>query len=51
MSRAVILTAIPSEYMAVRAHLTDLKEEMHPKGTIYERGKFSSDGQEWEVGV
>ncbi len=51
MSCAVILTAIPSEYMAVRAHLTDLKEEMHPKGTIYERGKFYSDGQEWEVGI
>ncbi|NEO68702.1 phosphorylase [Moorena sp. SIO3H5] len=51
MSCAVILTAIPSEYMAVRAHLTDLKEEMHPQGTIYERGKFSSHGQEWEVGI
>ncbi|NEO65877.1 MAG: 5'-methylthioadenosine/S-adenosylhomocysteine nucleosidase, partial [Moorea sp. SIO4G2] len=51
MSCAVILTAIRSEYMAVRAHLTDLKEEMHSKGTIYERGKFSSHGQEWEVGI
>ncbi|OLT60596.1 phosphorylase family protein [Moorena bouillonii] len=51
MSCAVILTAIPSEYMAVRAHLTDLKEEIHPQGTIYERGKFSSHGQEWEVGI
>lgn len=51
MSRAVILTAIKSEYMAVRAHLTDLKEEMHPKGTIYERGKFSSHGKEWDVGI
>ncbi|NEQ82454.1 MAG: hypothetical protein F6K26_20055 [Moorea sp. SIO2I5] len=51
MSCAVILTAIQGEYMAVRAHLTDLKEEMHPKGSIYERGKFSSHGKEWEVGV
>ena len=48
---AVILTAIPIEYMAVRVHLSDLREEIHPNGTIYERGKFSIDGQEWEVGI
>ena len=47
----VILTAIPIEYMAVWAHLSDLREEIHPHGTIYERGQFSIDGQEWEVGI
>ncbi|GGA45706.1 hypothetical protein [Okeania sp. KiyG1] len=51
MACAVILTAIRIEYMAVRAHLSDLGEEIHRNGTIYERGKFSIDGQEWEVGI
>ncbi|WDD30217.1 5'-methylthioadenosine/S-adenosylhomocysteine nucleosidase (plasmid) [Nostoc sp. UHCC 0926] len=51
MPCAVILTAIPIEYMAVRAHLADLREEMHPQGTIYERGKFTANGKTWEVGI
>lgn len=51
MPCAVILTAIPIEYIAVRAHLTELREEMHPQRTIYERGKFVAQGKEWEVGV
>ncbi|CAN1212791.1 TIR domain-containing protein [Tumidithrix helvetica PCC 7403] len=51
MPRAVILTALPVEYLAVRSHLIDLQEEMHPQGTIYERGKFASNGQVWEVGI
>ncbi|OUC14798.1 MAG: hypothetical protein B0A82_10760 [Alkalinema sp. CACIAM 70d] len=51
MPRAVILTALPVEYMAVRSHLKNLQEEMHPQGTIYERGRFASNGQEWEVGI
>jgi nucleoside phosphorylase len=48
---AVILTAIPVEYVAVRAHLTNLQEEIHPEGTIYERGSFLSNGQLWQVGI
>lgn len=51
MPRAVILTALPVEYSAVRTHLTALQEEMHPQGTIYERGKFITKGQAWEVGI
>jgi nucleoside phosphorylase len=51
MPRAVILTALPVEYWAVRAHLTDLREETHLQGTVYERGKFAGNGQEWEVGI
>lgn len=51
MPLAVILTALPVEYLAVRSYLTDLREEMHPQGTIYERGKFAANGQVWEVGI
>lgn len=51
MPRAVILTALPVEYLAVRNHLIELREEIHPQGTIYERGKFITNRQEWEVGV
>ncbi|NET58130.1 MAG: hypothetical protein F6K47_18835 [Symploca sp. SIO2E6] len=46
---AVILTAIRAEYMAVRAHLTEIQEEVHPRETIYERGKFSTNDRVWDV--
>jgi nucleoside phosphorylase len=51
MPLAVILTALPVEYLAVRSHLADLREEMHPQGTIYERGTFAAKGQTWDVGI
>jgi nucleoside phosphorylase len=51
MPRAVILTALPVEYLAVRGYLTDRREEIHPKGTIYERGQFKSAERVWEVGI
>ena len=51
MPVAVILTALPVEYQAVRQHLTDLQEKMHPQGAIYERGQFVTDNQSWEVGI
>ena len=51
MPVAVILAALPVEYLAVRKHLTDLKEEMHPQGTIYEQGTFVTDTQTWDVGI
>jgi nucleoside phosphorylase len=45
--RAIILTSRPIEYAAVRIHLTNLHEETHLKGTIYERGTFI----DWEIGI
>jgi nucleoside phosphorylase len=51
MRRAIILTAIPVEYKAVRVHLTDLREETHLQGTVYERGKFVANATSWEVGI
>ncbi len=48
--RAVILTALPVEYEAVRAHLRSLREEIH-KGTIYERGNFIAGERWWEIGI
>jgi nucleoside phosphorylase len=47
MNRAVILTALPVEYEAVRAHLTKITENTHPKGTVYEIGEF----EDWEVAI
>jgi nucleoside phosphorylase len=51
MSRAVILTALPVEYSAVCCHLTELREEMLPQGTIYGSGKFTANGHCWDVSV
>ncbi len=47
---AVILTALPVEYEAVRANLKDLREKIH-EGTIYELGHFQPGDQSWEVAV
>ena len=46
--RAVILTALPVEFNAVRAHLSEIAEATH-KGTVYEKGAFSDKKKEWEV--
>lgn len=51
MPQAVILTALPVEYLAVRACLTRLEEDIHPQGTIYERGLFQTERHSWDVGI
>jgi nucleoside phosphorylase len=48
--RAVILTALPVEYRAVRRYLQDSREDPH-KGTIYERGTFLTEMGQWRVGI
>jgi nucleoside phosphorylase len=51
VQKAVILTALPVEYKAIRARLTDLQEQTHPQGTVYEWGKFLSGAQIWDIGI
>ncbi|OUC14796.1 MAG: hypothetical protein B0A82_10750 [Alkalinema sp. CACIAM 70d] len=51
MPRAVILTTHSDEYQTIRAHLTNLEEETHPQGTVYELGQFSAPEQTWEVAI
>lgn len=46
--RCVILTAVPVELRAVCAHLAVAGEEVH-KGTVYERGTFTSGTGRWDV--
>jgi nucleoside phosphorylase len=50
MRRAVILTALELEYNAVRAHLSNPKEESH-RGTIYDRGTFPANQPTWEIWI
>jgi len=46
---AVILTAIPVEYQAIKAHLTNIEEDVSDDGTIFEKGELQWDGQGWIV--
>ena len=48
---AVIITALPVEYHAVRAHLAEISEDQHLEGDVYERGLFYANERLWEVGI
>jgi len=48
--RAVILTAIETEYEAVLAHLTDLRFERHGR-IFYQLGTFATQIQVWDVAI
>lgn len=49
MPTAVILSALQLEYLAVRAHLTVVRELVLQQGTIYQVGHFEANNQTWEV--
>jgi len=47
----VFITALPCEYQAVAAYLTQLQEEPHPEGTLYEVGNYQNHHLHWRVAV
>ncbi len=47
--RAVVITALPVEYTAVRQHLNDCREQVTPQGTVYEQGQFTSPTAVWDI--
>ncbi|MEM7067191.1 MAG: 5'-methylthioadenosine/S-adenosylhomocysteine nucleosidase [Cyanobacteria bacterium P01_B01_bin.77] len=47
--RVVILTTLAEEFLAVREHLSELREILHPDGIIYEFGRFRSENVIWDV--
>ena len=50
-NQAVILTAIPDEYKAIKSYLTYLKEDQC-KGTLYEVGQFVTvDNGIWDIAI
>src|SRR5215208_6837424 len=49
MPRAVILTPLEVEFLAVRAHLRDIVDGVDAQGTRYVRGRFDDGDQIWDV--
>lgn len=49
--RAIILTALPVECEAVRAHLHHLHPHPHPEGSVYWNGLFPGERCSWNVYV
>jgi hypothetical protein len=52
MPRAVIITTHEVDCQVVTCHLRDLKEEVHPEGTIYYLGQFDVETSvSWDVAI
>jgi|SRR5579859_1447605 len=49
--KIVVLTALPVEFQAVREHISDIHEEVHPAGTIYKCGTFMVPAGNWDVAL
>lgn len=49
-ARAVIVSALPVEYHAVRSYLTQITETTH-HGTVYETGLFTRNKVSWQVSI
>lgn len=46
---ALVVTALRLEYQAVRAFLTDVVEDVHEAGTVYEHGVLGDGEDAWQV--
>lgn len=51
VNRAIISTALPVEYLAVRTHLRNVREVKHDAGTIYEVGSLTGRSGEWQIAL
>jgi nucleoside phosphorylase len=47
----VMLTAQPEVFEAISERLTDIQEQQHSEGTIYQLGKFVSPSTTWRVAI
>lgn len=50
-SRVLIVTALTLEFLAVRAHLRDVRERELPLGMITDSGRFEAGARSWAVSV
>lgn len=48
---AVLLTSLRVEFLAARKHLQNLREMVHPSGSVYEQGTFAGEAARWEVSL
>ena len=46
-----IFTALPIEHQAIQAYIKDVREEIHPQGAIYTRGRFTTTHSSWDIAI